>query len=184
MRWPCCAVACLLVVVPGAAAAAGGPLKLPTGSAGALRVSGTLRLDFPIPAGLSPYETVNGTRQEGAYSKTVTAGSVSCQVVLRVQGRVQRSRPTVASLSDDTFVAARSGRTGARHWTVGRQAGGTLAISWRAAPPSTRALGRYVAVTAYVQAEPAPDEAACSTEAQALGAAARTVAERWVVTRR
>jgi hypothetical protein len=114
----------------------------------------------------------------------VTAGGVSCQVVIRVKGRVQRSKPTVASLAGDTFVAARSGRSGARHWTIGRATGGTLALSWRAAPPSTQALGRYLAVTASVQIEPTPGEPACAAEAKALGDAAQTVAQRWSVTRR
>lgn len=99
---------------------------LPVGSAGGLHVSDVLRLSFRIPGDLAPYETINGTRQDGTYSKFVTAGGVSCQVVLRVQGRVQRSKPTIASLGGEAFVATRSGKSGARHWTLGRDTRGML----------------------------------------------------------
>lgn len=166
-----------------AASAAHGPLLVPQGKTGGLQVLQSLRVGFAGPPGFAPYETVNGNPVDGGFMKTVTVGERDCRIVLRVQGRVQRSRPTTRALTGAGFIAAEAGVSGARHWTVGRQSDSWLALSWRSATPSTRTYGRYVVVMVSLAMTP-PQVPTGGESVASERATAERVARRWVLVKR
>lgn len=177
-------VACVGALFCGVstASAARGPVWAPSGASGGLRVLDSLRLSFPVPSSFGPYTTVSGTAVDGGFIKMVDVGARQCRIVLRVQGRVQRSRPSTASLVRDDFVAQASGLTGGRHWWLGRKSGDWLAHSWRTATSSTKRYGPYIAVTAFLTTDPS-DGTTCDQAIAAEKAAAQKVAQSWVVVR-
>jgi hypothetical protein len=178
-------LACIGVLALGStvASAAQGPLLVPHGKAGGLRVLQSLRVDFSVPSDFAPYETVNGSPVDGGFIKSVTVGERTCRIVLRVQGRVQRLRPTSRALTDDKFVAVRSGVSGARHWTFGRESDDWLAFSWRTATPSTKTYGRHLVVTTTLSTDALP-VASCKSAIDNERSAVEGIARRWVLVQR
>jgi hypothetical protein len=180
------AVAGCLFLTTAPAGAATAPLNAGTGPHGGLLRSSAFAVAFSVPATFTPYVTINGTPEAGAYGDRLTvAPDKACQLVVEVSGRIQNTRPTTTSLAGDGFKRSSSRHHGHRHWAQGRsQDGSVLAVSWRTATPATRPLGRYLAVFARASTQSVPAWPECAAPLSSAGRITTSIAETWAITRR